>query len=109
MNSLLSKIQKSASFIELRSIESLQLETPYAILKMVMVPTRFGPSVQVHLREFTDGQLPDEKDVFRVYLPSRISASLTEQDVELYNANQEMLYTLVYHGKMGKTFLVDFY
>uniref|UniRef100_A0A0A9WP18 Flap endonuclease 1 n=2 Tax=Lygus hesperus TaxID=30085 RepID=A0A0A9WP18_LYGHE len=108
MNALLSKIQQSAAVVELRSVETLTLDTPYVITKMVWTQTKYGPAVQVHLQELTDGQRIEGGDCFRVYLPHRISNVLTEEEVDKYNASQ-MLYTLVYRGKLGNAFLLDIY
>lgn len=109
MNSLLSKLQKSSSIVELRPLETLPINVPYAVIKMVWVQTKFGPAVQVHLQELTDGQrLKDEEGIFRAYLPKRISNVITQEDVDDYNDGRS-LYTLVYRGKQDNAFIVDFY
>ncbi|CAB0020775.1 unnamed protein product, partial [Nesidiocoris tenuis] len=77
---LLQKIQKSAAVIELRSLDSLQLETPYMVMKLVWTDTKFGPAVQAHLQELTDGQRLGGGDTFRVFLPRRIGQNLSEAE-----------------------------
>uniref|UniRef100_A0A0A9XDJ0 Flap endonuclease 1 n=2 Tax=Lygus hesperus TaxID=30085 RepID=A0A0A9XDJ0_LYGHE len=108
MNTLLNKIQESAAVVELRSVDSLTLDTPYAVTKMMWTQTKYGPAVQFHLQELTEGQQIEGGDTFRVYLPRRISNVLTENEVEKYNASQ-MVYTLVYRGKSGNASLIDVY
>uniref|UniRef100_A0A0A9YUT7 Sodium channel protein type 9 subunit alpha n=1 Tax=Lygus hesperus TaxID=30085 RepID=A0A0A9YUT7_LYGHE len=107
MNTLLNKIQKASAVVELKSVEDLELHTPYIITKMGRVPTKYGSTVQVHLQELTNGQVIAGEDSFRVYLPARISEAISEEDVENYNAS-EIIYTMTYRGKVGKAFLIDF-
>ena len=106
MEEIINKMKKSADIVELRSLETLDLNVPYQILRMVWVNTKFGPSVQVYLQEVkTEPGAEDE--TFRVYLPKRISSNLSEEDVYRYN-NMEYKAILLYTGKKGNTFCVDF-
>ena len=107
MNSLLNKIQQAAQIVEQRPLDSLDYGTPYAVIKLIWTPTKYGPAVQAHLQEMTDGQ-PIETQTFRVFLPKRISNVLTEEDTAQYN-NSNHVYTLIYRGKVGNMCNVDFY
>ena len=107
MNSLLIKIQQAAQIVEQRPLDTLDYGIPYSVIKLIWTPTKYGPAVQAHLQEMTDGQ-PIETQTFRVFLPKRISNVLTEEDTVQFN-NSNMVYTLVYRGKVGNMCNVDFY
>uniref|UniRef100_A0A0A9YDN2 Uncharacterized protein n=1 Tax=Lygus hesperus TaxID=30085 RepID=A0A0A9YDN2_LYGHE len=116
MSSFLDRINKASSVVELQSVETLCPNTPYLIHKFVKVVTRFGPGVQVYLqsvgvegyKEEYGAQDEEEGRVFRIYLPRRIAATITENDIDEYNQKSTPQMVLIYRGKVGNAFNVEF-
>lgn len=116
MDALLHKMQKSAAIAEVKSIDTLVQQQPYKILKFVQSNTKFGPSIQVYLEnpvvhrdaEEKEEETGDDDDCLVVYLPGRIAADISQQDIESYNNGRTKTINLVYYGRVGRTFDVRF-
>lgn len=117
MDTFLRKMQKSSAIAEVRSIDTLQQDTLYKILKFVQATTKYGVTVQAYLElagkegdteTGGDDDGAGENECIIVYLPNRIGAEMTEEEINNYNDRQSPTLHLSYHGRVGRTFDVRF-
>lgn len=110
--SLLQKLQEATARIETVSISDLEVDTPYRMLSLSNVSTKFGPSTMALLSKVgrENGQEIPPPDEVNVYLPRRISNALTVDDINKYNNDNTQNMFLVYHGKNSdNSFNMEFY
>lgn len=105
---MLSKMQKSALMDEVKSLDTLTVNVPFPIIKFFVVETRYGSTIQALLQNNNGNDGEGDNIAFRVYLPTRVAKELTMEEVEKYNNKQTPSMCLIFKGKLGKAFDVDF-
>jgi hypothetical protein len=91
---LTSKFHEEAT-CDLIPVDNLQVEVKNLILRAERVSTRYGPSIVLTLRG-------PESQRYKVYLPRRYSAQVTDDDITAINQHHAVLY-LVYKGTCRST------
>jgi hypothetical protein len=72
------------------SVDSLQTDRPYSIIRAERIATRYGPSVVLSLLDSLDR-------VIRVFIPKRFYSSFSDENIDQINSSSVNL-RLIYKG-----------
>ena len=90
-------LNNDLEFSERRKISALTVGKIYIIKKMILMITRFGKTILVHLHDETHNV------TFETFLPKRVAETVPEGFIETMNQS-ESKYTLAYLGQSSQAY-----
>jgi len=90
------------------SITSLDIDTPYNILRAEKTVTKFGPTVILTLTQSQTAAAAAAAAITeKVFLPKRYSTLFTDDDVAAINIQEKPTYHLLYKGTVKNAAVLE--